>query len=120
MARCSAGRSARAGTSTASSARRAHMLLVAHESGLGATACAIASLLEERDVFRRDAIHRDVDLRSRVALVAEGARHAEPDIDREAVRRVREQIRVWRDQLRVSGAEHIDASVTGQVLAYAY
>src|SRR5205814_1097625 len=53
-------------------------------------------------------------------LVAEGARDAEPDIDGEAVRRVREQVRAWRNQLRVSGAEIVDASVTGQLLAYAY
>ena len=100
--------------------RLAHMLLTARAKGVGATACIIAALLEERDVLRREAQFRGVDLRSRVALVALGAREIVGDVDREAVRRVREQSRIWREQLRVSAAEPIDEHVTGQLLALAY
>ena len=100
--------------------RLSHMLLAARELGLGATACAIAALLEERDVLRHDTSLHDVDLRSRVAILASGAREAGPDIDRDALRRVREQSRAWREQLRIPAAEHIDDSVTGLLLAFAY
>jgi len=100
--------------------RLSHMLLAARALGLGATACAIAALLEERDVLRRDAPLRDVDLRSRVAILADGAREAGPDVDHDAVRRVREQAQAWREQLRIPVAERIDDSVTGLLLAFAY
>ena len=48
--------------------RLAHMLLRARELGLGAPACALAALLEERDLLRGPA-GRDADLRGRLALV---------------------------------------------------
>lgn len=48
--------------------RLAHMLLQARELGLGAPACALAALLEERDLLRGPA-GRDADLRGRLALV---------------------------------------------------
>lgn len=48
--------------------RLAHMLLRARELGLGAPACALAALLEERDLLRWPA-GRDADLRGRLALV---------------------------------------------------
>ena len=100
--------------------RLAHMLLSARTIGVGATACVVAALLEERDVLRRDALERDLDLRSRVSLVADDARNAGADVDHDAVRRVREQSRVWRSQLRVPDAERVDESVTGRLLALAY
>ncbi|MEO5816574.1 MAG: ATP-dependent helicase HrpB [Gemmatimonadaceae bacterium] len=100
--------------------RLAHMLLSARTFDLGATACVIAALLEERDVLRRDAQFREVDLRARVALIAEDARAAGGDIDRAAVRRVREQSRAWRGQLRVAATERIDEHATGRLLALAY
>ena len=67
--------------------RLAHMLVTARARGTGATACAIAALLEERDVLRRDAAHRDADLRARVALVAGDARSDSDEVDRDALRR---------------------------------
>jgi ATP-dependent helicase HrpB len=100
--------------------RLAHMLLAARASGVGATACIIAALLEERDVLRRAVFERDPDLRSRVALITEDVRDASPDVDQEAVRRVRGQARAWRDQLRVPRTERIDDSATGRILALAY
>ena len=100
--------------------RLAHMLLSARDIGIGATACVVAALLEERDVLRRDTFQRDPDLRSRVALIAETAREVPNDVDRDAVSRVREQSRVWRDQLRVPAAERIDEDAAGRLLALAY
>ncbi|MEO8336566.1 MAG: ATP-dependent helicase HrpB [bacterium] len=100
--------------------RLAHMLLLAFALNLGATACVIAALLEERDVIRRDAQFRELDLRSRVAIITEHARDAGGDVDRDAVRRVREQSRVWGRQLRVPTAEPVDQHAIGRLLALAY
>ena len=110
----------RAMSSLALHPRLSHMLLAARERDFGATACVIAALLDERDVLRRDTQLRDVDLRSRVVILAHGHREAGTDVDRDAVRRVREQSRVWRDQLRIAATERIDESATGLLLAFAY
>jgi ATP-dependent helicase HrpB len=100
--------------------RLAHMLLRARQLGVGATACVVAALIEERDVLRGDATRREADLRLRVGLVA-GDGHAEHhDVDRDAVRRVREQARAWRAQLGVRGDEAVDDEATGWLLALAY
>ena len=98
--------------------RLSHMILVATARGYGATACTVAALLEERDIIRRDAAVRDVDLRTRVALVVD--RVASPDVDQEALRRVREQARRWRELVRVDGNSPADAALAGVVLALAY
>ena len=100
--------------------RLAHMLLEAHARGAGATACAMAALLEERDVLRRDAPDRDVDMRTRVAVLAAGSRQVAADIDRDALRRVVERSRAWRSQLRVPTHERVDDTLTGPLLAFAY
>jgi ATP-dependent helicase HrpB len=100
--------------------RLAHMLLVARARGVGATACIIAALLEERDVLGHAVFQRDSDLLSRVALIAEDVHDAGAAVDRDAVRRVREQSGAWRNQLRVSRTERIDESATGRLLALAY
>lgn len=100
--------------------RFAHMLLLARDMGSGATACVIAALLEERDILRRDAPYRDLDLRPRVRAVA-GEGHGEQlNVDREALRRVRERNRTWRAQLGVSDNEVIDDDSCGWLLALAY
>jgi ATP-dependent helicase HrpB len=102
--------------------RLAHMLLRAREHGHGATACVVAALLDERDVLRRDSMHREADLRVRVAIVAGerggGAEHH--DVDRDALRRVREQSRTWRAQLGTRGDEAVADEATGWLLALAY
>ena len=100
--------------------RLSHMLLAARDRGLGATASAIASLLEERDVLLRSGMRPDIDLRSRVAILADGARDQGVGIDHDAVRRVHAQARVWREQLGISSGERIDVSMTGRLLAFAY
>jgi ATP-dependent helicase HrpB len=100
--------------------RLAHMLLRARELGHGATACVVAALLEERDVLRRDAVHREADLRVRVAIVGGDGRAQHHEVDRDAVRRAREQSHVWRTQLGVRAEEAVDEEATGWLLALAY
>jgi ATP-dependent helicase HrpB len=100
--------------------RLAHMLLRARELGHSATACVVAALLEERDVLRRDAVHREADLRVRVAIVGGDGRAQHHDVDRDAVRRVREQSLIWRTQLGVRADEAVDEGATGCLLALAY
>jgi ATP-dependent helicase HrpB len=100
--------------------RLAHMLLRAHPLDLGATACVVAALMQERDVVRRDAMHREADLRLRVGVVAGEGRAAHHDVDRDAIRRVREQARAWRVQLGVRDDEAIDEAETGRLVALAY
>ncbi len=100
--------------------RLAHMLLRARELGQGATACVVAALIEERDVLRRDAVRRDADLRLRVSVVAGDGQSRHHDVDRDAVRRVREQSRAWRAQLGVRADEAVDDDATGPLLALAY
>ncbi|MEP6619241.1 MAG: ATP-dependent helicase HrpB [bacterium] len=100
--------------------RLAHMLLGGHSHGLGATACVVASLLGERDLFRRDALIRDSDLRSRVSVLASAGGLHRSDIDRDVVRRVRDQSMALRRHLRVDEAEDIVEEATGQLLMLAY
>lgn len=100
--------------------RLAHMLLAARAEGVGATACAIAALLEERDLFRRDAVQRDVDLRTRVSILSRSAKSRTPDVDRDVLRRVQERSAAWRNQLHVPRSESLVEGATGQLLALAY
>ncbi|MEP6992568.1 MAG: ATP-dependent helicase HrpB [bacterium] len=99
--------------------RLSHMLLTARDRGLGASACTLAALLGERDIFRRDA-PRDVDLRSRVSIAAHSSTQPGPHVDGDALRRVREQSRTWRRQLDVADAEFADEAHTGELLALGY
>ncbi len=79
--------------------RLAHMILSAPPD-LVALACDIAALLGERDVLRQDGGIRDADMRLRLEVVratggdAGGSAHG-MDVDRDGVRRVREQSREW-------------------------
>jgi ATP-dependent helicase HrpB len=98
--------------------RLSHMILVATARGVGATACVVAALLEERDILRRDLGARDVDLRTRVAHVLERA--TSPDVDHDVLRRVRDQARRWRAVARVAGGDQADDAVVGVMLALAY
>jgi ATP-dependent helicase HrpB len=98
--------------------RLSHMMLVAAGHGAGATASVVAALLEERDIIRRDGGTRDLDLRSRVALVLD--RKTSAHVDRDALRRVRDQARRWRQLVHVAESECVDDALTGVVLALAY
>lgn len=89
--------------------RLAHMLLRARELGLGAEACALAALLEERGLLRGPA-GEGVDLRSKLALVlaatglaASGPRPAASGAyapaDRDALQRIADLARQWAQRL---------------------
>ena len=103
--------------------RLAHMALRGKERGGGATACAIAALLMERDVLRAAPHARDADFRLRVELMAErdAAKHLPPGmiLDRGGLDRARDAARQLRQRLGVRG-DSIDAAETGRLLALAY
>jgi ATP-dependent helicase HrpB len=98
--------------------RLAHMMLRGQELGFGATACLLAALLDERDPMRHGTLAPDPDLRHRVAIV-EGHEQSS-NVDRETLRRVREQARTWRATLRIPGHVRADAHECGRALALAF
>ena len=87
--------------------RLAHMMLRAKD----ATACALAAILNERDVIRA----KDADLRTRLEAFAGESANA----DKGALARAREQARAWRRTLDVKETT-VDASATGRLAALAY
>jgi len=99
--------------------RLAHMLIVGVARGLGATACSLAALLEERDLLRRDPATRDADLRSRLRAVGGSEGAGDPRIDRERLRRVRERSAQWRSALGVANSA-VDDDAAGALLSLAY
>ena len=81
--------------------RLAHMVLRGGERGSGRTACEMAGLLEERDVFRTADGAGDADLRSRLDAIR-GEHRTGPrgvTVDRGAVVRVRRQAEQLRKRL---------------------
>ncbi len=107
--------------------RLAHMLLRGRDLGLGALACELAALLEERDVLHEQAGYRDVDLRLRVELLheksdrarqAEAARHG-LRLDTGLLRRVREGAERFRQRLGLR-QEKTGSAPCGLLLALAY
>ncbi len=95
--------------------RLAHMMLRAKELDLGASATALAAILNERDVIRLDRTARDADLRLRLEALERGAANA----DRGALARARDQARLWRRALDVED-EHIASNAAGRLTALAY
>jgi ATP-dependent helicase HrpB len=55
-----------------------------------------------------------------VSVAAGDGRLAHHDVDRDTLRRVREQSRSWRAQLGIGGGEAVDEEATGWLLALAY
>ncbi len=100
--------------------RLAHMLLAAKSGGTGASGCVIAALVEERDILRRDAVLRDADVRTRVAIVAGGERERISKVDRDGLRRVERHRQALVRLLGVSRSEVVDVDATGRLLALAY
>ena len=93
--------------------RYAHMLVRGKELGLGALACDVAALLEERDILR-GADRSDVDLHTRwLALVHGGA------VDRAARDRAKQQAKRLRNLIQVSAEAEQDEQI-GTLLALAY
>ncbi len=98
--------------------RLAHMMLRARELGLGGTACTVAALLGEKEVFTGDA-KRSADLSRRVEAVR-GERNG-GHIDRGALHRVLETAKEFRKKLgAISESENADADTIGVLLGFAY
>jgi ATP-dependent helicase HrpB len=107
--------------------RLAHMTLRARALGLAALACDLAALLAERDVLRGDGpVQPDADVRLRLELLR-GRGGDVPStmlgwsVDREGVRRARQEARSLRDALGVRSAGDVDAvEASGRLLSLAY
>lgn len=99
--------------------RLAHMMLRARELGQGATAAALASILNERDIIKSTRDARDADLRLRLHAFegeADFARGA--SADRASLARARDQAKIWRRTLNADG--RITADDAGVLTALAY
>lgn len=94
--------------------RLAHLLLRAKEAGIGATGCALAALLGERDILRGR--ERDADIRLRLELLA-GRPH--PDADMGGLRRARRTAEFFRRQLGTADTT-LDIDAAGWLLGCAY
>ncbi|UPL48364.1 ATP-dependent helicase HrpB [Hymenobacter sublimis] len=100
--------------------RLAHLVVRGQEVGHGATACALAALLTERDILRpADGTFGPPDLRLRLEALATG-RAPLPGLvpDAAAVRRVREAAAVLRYRAGAKGEIQPDAA--GLLAAFAY
>jgi ATP-dependent helicase HrpB len=98
--------------------RLAHMALAGAADGAGATGCALAALLAERDVLRGDGGPPEADLRLRLAAFA-GERATGARADGDALRRARAEARTWRDALGIADAPP-DLDACGALAALAY
>jgi len=93
--------------------RLAHMLIRGKEFGLGALACDVAALLEERDLLR-GSNDNDIDLSSRWNVLREGRNN-----DRFARERALAQSKRLREMLDVND-RNLDEHKLGILLALAY
>jgi ATP-dependent helicase HrpB len=101
--------------------RLAHMLVGATGLDLGTTACAIAALLEERDVLRGRPDELPASLAERVRLIVDpGA--TDPAADRGALTLVRRRARELRRRLGTTDTtgHREDVTACGLALALAY
>lgn len=99
--------------------RLSHMLLLGRELGAGSTACALAALLDERDVLRLDPGSRDADLCVRLRMLESSRENADAPVDRGRLQRVRERSAALRTLLGI-GDTAIDEDAAGWLLALAY
>lgn len=99
--------------------RVAHMLLAGRELGAASTACALAALLEERDVLRVGSASREADVRLRLRVLSTPAGDHDARVDRGRLYRVRDRTGVLRSLLDDRGAG-IDEGAAGWLLALAY
>jgi ATP-dependent helicase HrpB len=105
--------------------RLAHMTLRARALGLAALACDLAALLAERDVLRGEGpVQPDADVRLRLDLLARGDVPGTVlgwGVDREGVRRARQEARALRDALRAGPPAAPEAAASaGRLLSLAY
>ena len=101
--------------------RLAHMILAATDRGLGGVACALAALLEERDVLRGRPEELPTSVAERVRLIVD-PRSSHPAADRSTLQLVRRRAGELRRRLRVDGPRPSDDDLAacGPVLALAY
>ena len=100
--------------------RLAHLVLTAHERGLGTLGCEIAALLGERDVLRRESAEMDADLTTRVELVRGSFRGPMGDADRGRLERVRQEAKALRRALSDRTQHDDDLAHVGALVALAY
>jgi ATP-dependent RNA helicase HrpB len=98
--------------------RLAHMVVRGRELGAGALACELAGLLTERDVLRRHAGPGDADLGLRLDLLRGAVQRA--DVDHDALRRVRAEVRLCREAGRGRAEDVRNSASPGVLLALAY
>ena len=99
--------------------RLAHMVIAGRALGAGALACELAALLSERDVLRRHGGPADADLALRLDILRGDVERA--DADREALRRVRAEVRICAEASGGSASGGSDSPVSpGVLLALAY
>ena len=100
--------------------RIAHMLVRANEHQLGAIACDVAALLEDRDLLRQGN-ERNVDFYSRwQALSTAGPGAFSEGVDRSTRERVRQQARRLRQMLSIKDAASTSEEKIGLMLALCY
>lgn len=98
--------------------RLAHMILRASSLGYGETACLIAALLSEKEIFTGSARHA-ADLSQRMAALQE--HHSGSHIDRGACKRVLTTASGFCKKLKTSGsAQKNNADMVGVLLGFAY
>jgi ATP-dependent helicase HrpB len=110
--------------------RLAHMTIRAMSLGLGSTACALAALLHERDLFRRGASGTaSADLRLRLDALERARNGGKPDeamalfglqADYAVVKRALAEADNWSRALGITGRGRIDSDACGLLLALAY
>jgi ATP-dependent helicase HrpB len=99
--------------------RLAHMVVAARSLGAGALACELAALLSERDVLRRHEGPAEADLGLRLDILRGAIKRA--DVDLEALRRTRAEIRICREAGGSSARQSGESPVSpGALLALAY
>jgi ATP-dependent helicase HrpB len=94
------------------------MLLAARKLRLGATACMVAALLSEHDIYKGR--ERSIDLRDRVQVLVDFRNHHNGAVDPVVCRRILKQIGQWRKLLDISTHEHIRTAACGVLLTFAY
>jgi ATP-dependent helicase HrpB len=102
--------------------RLSHMLLGARDRGGVRTACELAAVLSERDVLRGIGGPIDADIALRVDLVRRDAAAVVPagaEVDRDALRRARDEAERLARQLRADAKDDAGASI-GLLAALAY
>ncbi|TMV50186.1 ATP-dependent helicase HrpB [Paenibacillus mesophilus] len=106
--------------------RLAHMVIRSIPLGLGETACLLAGLLNERDIFRKGAsvpAPAAADLRWRLDAIIQasgGTRMQHGQLEESALKRVLADAENWKRSLRIRSGGKIASEACGQLLALAY